>query len=83
MALAARSSHRLLPDPTRVLPTEAQSLDARAGVTLGPVSLQIYGENILNNVGYIANTPIYARGPLWRGSTLRPRTIGLQLIGRY
>ncbi|WP_296218881.1 TonB-dependent receptor [uncultured Sphingomonas sp.] len=70
-------------DPTRVLPTEAQSLDARAGVTLGPVSLQIYGENILNNVGYIANTPIYARGPLWRGSTLRPRTIGLQLIGRY
>ena len=70
-------------DPTRRLPSEPSSLDARAGISLGPVDVQIYAENLLNNVEYISNVPIYARGPLWRGMTLRPRTVGLQLIARY
>ncbi len=70
-------------DPRRPLPSEPTTLDLRAGVDLGPVNLSIYGENILNNVDYIAESSTYVNGPLWTGATLRPRTIGLQVIARY
>jgi iron complex outermembrane receptor protein len=70
-------------DPTRVYPDDADTLDLRAGIDLGHYNVSVYAENVLNNVGYIANAPTYASGPLWKGSTLRPRTIGLQLIARY
>jgi iron complex outermembrane recepter protein len=70
-------------DPTRRFTAEPSTLDARAGVSLGPVDVQIYAENLLNNVDYVTDGPTYARGPLWRGMTLRPRTIGLQLVARY
>ena len=70
-------------DPRRPLPSEPTTLDLRAGVDLGRVNLSIYGENILNNVDYIAESSTYVNGPLWTGATLRPRTIGLQAIARY
>jgi len=70
-------------DPTRVYAQDIQGLDLRAGTTIGPVNLSVYAENVLNNFGYFVNAPNYVRSPLWRGSTVRPRTIGLQLIARY
>lgn len=70
-------------DPTRVYADDIENLDLRAGVDVGPVNVAVYAENVLNNFGYYVNVPTYVRGPLWRGSTARPRTIGLQLIARY
>ncbi len=70
-------------DPTRTDPAALQSLDLRAGYRFGNYDLMIYAENALNNVDFISDTPTYPRGPLWRGTTQRPRTIGLQLIARY
>lgn len=70
-------------DPTRTDPASPTTLDLRAGLDFGELTAIVYVENALNNVDYIANGPYYAKGPLWTGSTLRPRTVGLQLIARY
>jgi len=70
-------------DPTRIDPASPKTLDLRAGMDFGEITALVYVENALNNVDYIANAPYYARAPLWTGSTLRPRTVGLQLIARY
>lgn len=70
-------------DPTREDPASPKTLDLRAGMDFGNVTLMIYGENVLNNVKYVAEAPYYARAALWTGATLRPRTVGVQAIARY
>ncbi len=70
-------------DPTRIYTDNYETIDLRAGVDLGPVSVSVYAENLLDKLGYLNWTPAYARSTLVKGTANKPRTIGLQLIARY
>ncbi|WP_334164008.1 TonB-dependent receptor [Phenylobacterium sp.] len=72
-------------DPSRTEGLYAVSqLDLRAGVDLtSDVTVEAYVENALNNVSWTTKAPIYQNGPLWTGSTIKPRVIGLQATVRY
>jgi len=70
-------------DPGRRYNDDFGTVDMRVGVDIGRVNLSLYGENMFNKLSVLSWTPAYPRSTLVKGTTNKPRTIGLQIIARY
>ncbi len=52
-------------DPTRVDPSSPSSLDLRAGMEFGALTIMVYGENVMNNVKNISGTNLTSSAALY------------------
>jgi outer membrane receptor protein involved in Fe transport len=64
-------------DPQTANAVAVHSLDARAGVRLGALDLSLFANNLTNSAPEILLLHETNASPVFRGVTLRPRTVGL------
>jgi iron complex outermembrane recepter protein len=70
-------------DPNLPRPPAASVLNARLGVRLHGVEWAAFATNLTNSLPEIEREHDSPVDPLYRGMTIRPRTIGLQANVRY
>jgi outer membrane receptor protein involved in Fe transport len=67
-------------DPTTQLAVAVHSLAARGGMRFGALDLSLFVDNITNSSPEVLRYHETNASPVYRGRTLRPRTIGLTAI---
>jgi outer membrane receptor protein involved in Fe transport len=60
-----------------------KSLDLRFGVAIGSLDLSLFAQNVTNEAPQVARYEDALPANYFRGTTLRPRTIGLTAVYRY
>jgi iron complex outermembrane receptor protein len=67
-------------DPTTQYAVAVHSLSGRGGVRLGALDLALFADNVTNSSPQLLRYHETNAAPVFRGRTLRPRTIGLTAI---
>jgi iron complex outermembrane receptor protein len=58
-------------------------MTARAGVTRGPVEVNIYAINLTNSQDIINEYHVAVQAPQVMATTFRPRQIGMQIVYKH
>jgi outer membrane receptor protein involved in Fe transport len=67
-------------DPTTQFAVAVHSLSARGGVRFGGLDLALFADNVTNSAPELLRFHETNASPVYRGRTLRPRTVGLTAI---
>ena len=67
-------------DPTTQFAVAVHSLSMRGGVRFGPLDLSLFADNVTNSSPEILRYHETNASPVFRGRTLRPRTVGLTAV---
>ena len=67
-------------DPTTLYAVAVHSLSARGGVRFGGLDLSLFADNVTNSSAELLRYHETNASSVYRGRTLRPRTIGLTAV---
>ena len=67
-------------DPTTQFAVAVHSLSARSGIRFGGLDVSLFADNLTNSAPELLRYHETVASPVYRGQTLRPRTVGLTAI---